>query len=128
MGNGPLSYEMVVSNHSERPILDVALVRMELRAADGLVVALPKWDHRHRILKAGGTTRTAGATFVDAAGESFPKAMERVNAYGDKWPTLESLDAHGWIEFSDINGNRWAKSSTDELRRIPASYARQGDK
>ena len=112
-------YQMAYKNHGEHPILDVRLARIEMRAYPLAVAELP--DFIDRIVEAGGHSRGVGAKFTDEHGDPFPKPISEPDSMRSyrEWPDDErDLKILGWVTFSDINGNRWAKSSDHRLHRL----------
>ncbi|MBV5244342.1 hypothetical protein KUF57_12435 [Mycolicibacterium sp. PAM1] len=105
-------YEMSYRNHGEHPILDVRLVKIEMRAFPTAKAELP--DFTNPIVEAGASARGAGALFLDAEGNQFPPP-KKVHDHYNEWPDADELDVVGWIRFRDINGNLWAKSSDHQL-------------
>jgi hypothetical protein len=102
-------------NYGARPILDIQLAHIQMRA-------FPNARAQHskridRLVRSEENTSFGDVTFLDETGALVPPPRSGAEGYNG-WPDFETNDVVGWIVFSDVYGNRWAKSSDDRLRRI----------
>lgn len=110
---------MWLVNHSERPILDVTVIACEMRSDATAVAVLPDDSESLQIVKPEKESRTAGVKFFSADGIRLPHERNVSEGSGvNSWPGHEELDLVGWLGFTDVDGNRWARSSEGELRLI----------
>jgi hypothetical protein len=115
-GGGTIVYTMHYHNYGDQPILDVTLSKIELRAYPR---AVAKFEARiDRLVRAEESTGSPEAKFVDDKGTPLPRPFTDDKHRGLQWPDTNEVGLVGWIAFTDTKGNRWAKSSEDELRCI----------
>jgi hypothetical protein len=112
-GKYTVTFGMHYHNYGARPILDISLAKMDLRAYPQAIARLN--DRLDRLTRSEEATSFEDVAFVDETGEPVPPPREDSKL---KWPDFETHDVVGWVTFSDVHGNRWAKSSDDRLRRI----------
>jgi hypothetical protein len=113
--SGGLRYSMLFHNYGSRPILNVRLAKIELRAYPDAVAAYE--DRTDLLVRAEEATGSPLVSFSDVGGSPLPAPVMTADQQ-IQWPDTNELGLVGWIAFSDAMGNRWAKSNTDELRRI----------
>lgn len=109
-------YHMVADNNGHRPILDVTVLACSMRSDPTAAAKLP--DSAVPIVKAHSHSQTSGVQFVAADGTPLPHEKQPNPRFGSSWPSPNELDIVGWLGFSDVHGNQWARSSKGELRRI----------
>jgi hypothetical protein len=103
-------------NYGARPILDVQLRRMRMRA---FPKARAQYSKRiDRLVRPEENTAFEDVTFVGDDGALLPQPRSDAGVFKG-WPDFETHDVVGWVAFSDVHGNRWAKSSDDRLLRLP---------
>lgn len=112
-------YMMWLKNESQRPILDVTVIACKMSSDPSAVAELAKSSVRE-IVKPGQESHAGGVKFFAPDGTRLPREKpedERTQAW-DRWPVAKELGIVGWLGFTDVDGNRWARSSEGELRRI----------
>ncbi|OLP00204.1 hypothetical protein BVU76_21690 [Mycolicibacterium porcinum] len=113
------TYPMWLKNNSDRPLLNVAVIACKMRSNPDAIAELPKDAGPYSIVMPGNESRTEGVKFFAPDGSRLPQSVApSPDRNRDRWPSLDELDIVAWLGFSDVDGNRWARSSEGELRRI----------
>jgi hypothetical protein len=108
------SYPMHCKNNGAQPILDVEVVAAKMQAHPGSIAELANWTTP--LVNVGGHV-TVNVHFVTNEGEPLPPRLDTPDRFR-VWPDINSLQIVGWVGFSDAFGNRWARSSDGDLKRI----------
>lgn len=115
-----VEFQLVVLNEGDQPILDIRIEKYVLRGVDGVTAQVPGGTI-FRLTKAHSEARAGGVVLTDANGKRYPPRRTDKGARPTfDWflPHPEDLDLFGWLGFTDLHGNRWARSSEGELRLI----------